>query len=167
MLLTVSWARKLRKAWNRYWQPPTTDGEILLGKSIAAFLPSIIATYAGATIFMTLIDNETYSTLGYLYFPNWIIGIMLLFLAPLAAVLSVELSIVASARVSDARAAQQLGALMFTPFMGIYIGAEIGLISLDTNTLLIISGILAALDLVLFRVSTATFRREEILTKWK
>jgi len=71
---------------------------------------------------------------------------MLLFLAPLAAVLSIELSIVASARVSDARAAQRLGALMFTPFMGIYIGAEIGLISLDTNTLLIISGILAALD---------------------
>ena len=92
---------------------------------------------------------------------------MLLFLAPLAAVLSIELSIVASARVSDARAAQRLGTLMFTPFMGIYIGAEIGLISLDTNTLLIISGILAALDLVLFRVSTATFRREEILTKWK
>ncbi|HEV2120943.1 MAG TPA: hypothetical protein VGS11_12675 [Candidatus Bathyarchaeia archaeon] len=56
---------------------------------------------------------------------------------------------------------------MFTPFMGIYIGAEIGLISLDTNTLLIISGILAGVDLVLFRVSTATFRREEILTKWK
>ena len=158
---------KVEKSLEPLLATPTTDGEILLGKSIAAFLPSIIATYAGATIFMTLIDNETYSTLGYLYFPNWIIGIMLLFLAPLAAVLSVELSIVASARVSDARAAQQLGALMFTPFMGIYIGAEIGLISLDTNTLLIISGILAALDLVLFRVSTATFRREEILTKWK
>ncbi|HEV2120942.1 MAG TPA: ABC transporter permease subunit [Candidatus Bathyarchaeia archaeon] len=85
---------KVEKSLERLLATPTTDGEILLGKSIAAFLPSIIATYAGATIFMALIDNETYATLGYLYFPNWIIGVMLLLLAPLAAVLSVELSIV-------------------------------------------------------------------------
>lgn len=116
---------------------------------------------------MVLVDNVTYRTLGYPYFPNWGIGVILLLLAPLAAVLSVELSVIAPARVSDVRAASQLGGLMFLPFMGLYLASEIGLISLDTNTLLIISAILAAVDLVLFRVSTATFRREEILTKWK
>jgi len=41
------------------------------------------------------------------------------------------------------------------------------LISLGTNNLLIIAVALALVDLVLFRISTATFRREEILTKWK
>jgi len=128
---------------------------------------TIIATYAGATIFMILIDNVTHSTLGYLYFPNWAIGVILLLLAPLAAVLSVELNVIASARVSDVRAASQLGALMFLPFMALYVAGEIGLVLLDTNNLLLISAIVAALDLVLFRISTATFRREEILTKWK
>jgi len=76
-------------------------------------------------------------------------------------------SVFATARVSDVRAASQLGSLMFLPFLGIYLAGEIGLISLGTNNLLIISAVLAALDLVLFRISTATFRREEILTKWK
>ncbi len=158
---------KVEKSLEPLLATPTTDGEILLGKSIAAFLPTIIATYAGATIFMILIDNVTHSTLGYLYFPNWAIGVILLLLAPLVSVLSVELNVIASARVSDVRAASQLGALMFLPFMALYVAGEIGLVLLDTNNLLLISAIVAALDLVLFRISTATFQREEILTKWK
>lgn len=158
---------KVEKSLEPLLATPTTDGEILLGKSIASFLPAIVATYAGAAIFMALIDSVTHSELGYLYFPNWGIGVILLLLAPLAALMSVELNVIASSRVSDVRAASQLGGVMFLPFMGIYLAGEIGLISLDTSTLLIISAVLAAINLVLFRISTATFRREEILTKWK
>ncbi len=57
--------------------------------------------------------------------------------------------------------------LVFLPFIGIYLASEIGLITLDTNTLLIIGGVIAVLDVVLFRVSTSLFQREQILTKWK
>jgi ABC-2 type transport system permease protein len=158
---------KIEKSLEPLLATPTTDGEILLGKSIAAFLPAIVATYVGAAIFMTLIDSVTYGTLHYLYYPNWGLGLVLLVLSPLAATLSVEMSVIVSSRVSDVRSASQLGSLMILPFMGIYLAGEIGLITLDTNNLLIIAGILAAIALVLFRVSTATFRREEILTKWK
>ena len=63
------------------------------------------------------------------------------------------MSVIASARVSDVRSASQLGSLMFLPFMGIYLASEIGLITLDTNNLLIIAGVLAVVALVLFRVS--------------
>ena len=158
---------KIEKSLEPLLVTPTTDGEILLGKSIAAFLPAMIATYAGASVFMTLIDAVTFSRLGYLYYPNWEIGVILLLLAPLAALLSIELNVISSSKVSDVRTAGQLGALMFAPFMGIYLAGEIGLISLDTNTLLIIAGIVAVLDLALFRISTSTFQRDQILTKWK
>ena len=146
---------------------PVSDGEILLGKSIAAFLPAILATYAGAAIFMSLMDVVTGDKLGYLYFPNWGMAVILLLLAPLAALLSVEGSVIVSARVSDVRSAAQLGGLMFVPFIGIYVAGEIGIITLDTNTLLIIAAILALLALALFFVSKATFQRDQILTKWK
>ena len=158
---------KVEKSLEPLLVTPTTDGEILLGKSIAAFLPAIIATYAGASIFMALIDAVTYSRLGYFYYPNWEIGVILLLLAPLVTLLSIELNVISSSRVSDVRTAGQLGALMFVPFMGIYLAGEIGLISLDTNTLLIIAGVVAVLDLALFRISTSTFQRDQILTKWK
>lgn len=158
---------KIEKSLEPLLATPTTDGEILLGKYLAAFLPAIVATYAGATIYMTLMDSITYGKLHYLFYPNWGFALILLVLAPLSATLSIEGSVIASARVSDVRSASQLGSIMFLPFIGIYLASEIGLITLDTNTLLIIAGALALIALALFRVSTATFRREEILTKWK
>jgi ABC-2 type transport system permease protein len=158
---------KIEKSLEPLLATPTTDGEILFGKFLAAFLPAMIATYAGATIFMALMDTFTYGTLHYLFYPNSGFALILLVLAPIAATISVEVSVIASSRVNDVRSASQLGSLMFLPFMGIYLAGEIGLVTLNTNNLLIIAGVLAVVALVLFRVSTATFRREEILTKWK
>jgi len=37
----------------------------------------------------------------------------------------------------------------------------------STSNLLIIAGIILAVDLLLLYVARATFRREEILSKWK
>jgi ABC-2 type transport system permease protein len=77
------------------------------------------------------------------------------------------LNIITSSRVSDVRTAGQLGSLTFLPLIGIYLASEIGVITLNTNTLLIIAGVVAVLDVALFRISTSVFQREEILTKWK
>lgn len=85
---------------------PVTDGEILLGKGIAAFAPPIAAVWAGAVLFMALSDQETHPKLGYLYFPNGTAIMIVAVLAPLTAILSVGYSVVISARVSDVRAAQ-------------------------------------------------------------
>jgi len=157
---------KIEKSLERLLATPTTDGEILLGKSIATFIPAIIATYAGATVFMALIDSVTYGKLGYFYYPNWDMGVILL-LAPLVLLLSIELNVITSSRVSDVRSASQLGSLTFLPLIGIYLASELGVITLDTSTLLILAGVIAVLDVVMFRVSTSVFQREQILTKWK
>jgi ABC-2 type transport system permease protein len=141
---------------------PVTDGEILLGKAIAAFVPPVAAIWAGAVLFMALCDQLTRHTLGHLYFPNATAVVILAAITPLAAILSVELSVLISARVSDVRAAQQLGALAVLPFAAIYVMTEIGIFPLDGAAL----GILAATDTGLFLASRATFRREEILTRW-
>jgi ABC-2 type transport system permease protein len=145
---------------------PVTDGEILLGKSIAAFAPPIAAIWAGATVFMALCDEFTRHKLGYLYFPNATAIVILGVLAPLAAMLCVELSVLISARVSDIRAAQQLGMLAVLPFTALYVLTVIGVLTLDGTTLGVIAGVLAAVDASLVFASRATFRREEILTRW-
>lgn len=92
---------------------------------------------------------------------------MLLLLVPMALVMSILFNVIVSSRVNDVRSASSFGILMFFPFLAIYLASVLGLISLDTNNILIISGILLAVDVALFFVSTATFQREEILTKWK
>ncbi len=54
---------------------------------------------------------------------------------------------------------------MFLPFMIVYVAGEIVIISLNTNNLFIISAVFLVVDVGMFKISTATFRREEILTK--
>ncbi len=146
---------------------PTTDDEILLGKCLAAFLPVISMVFISAVIFMVLMDIFTFAKVGYLFFPNWSFVIMILLDAPLACVMSIELSVIISSRVNDIRSAQQLAFLAVIPFFVLYLLTEFSVITIDVNTLLIIAGILALIDICLFFISRAVFQREEILTKWK
>lgn len=158
---------KVEKSLEPLLSTPTTDGEILLGKSIAAFLPPILAIWAGASVYMGVADYLTHDALSFYYFPNWDSGVMLLLLAPLAAIFSIELAVIVSSRVSDVRGANQIASLMFIPFMAVFLAAVEGGFAFDATNLLIFSGIVLAADVALFFLSTSTFRREEILTKWK
>jgi ABC-2 type transport system permease protein len=158
---------KIEKSLEPLLATPLTDGEILLGKAIAAVLPTLVAMYAGATVFMVGVDAATFGKLSYYYFPNWTFGVMLLVLVPVAVLMSVLYSIIVSSRVNDVRSANSYGILIFLPFLAIYFASEINIISLDRNGFLIIAGILSAIDIALYFVSTKAFQREEILTKWK
>ena len=158
---------KVQKSLEPLLATPMTDSEILLGKSIASFVPPIAAIWGSSIVFMVLMDLITHGGLGYLYYPNWSFGVILLVLAPLASILSIELTIILSARANDVRGVQQFTGVMFFPFLIIYVMTEIGVIQLTTVNLLIMSGVFLAVDLLLFYLSIATFRREEILTRWR
>jgi ABC-2 type transport system permease protein len=116
---------------------------------------------------MAFIDAITHGTLGYLYFPNPSMVVALFAVTPLACTLSVEVNILVSSKVNDVRTAQQFGGLMVLPFAVIYVAGEIGIITLNSTNLLLISAAILIIDTLLFFLSRSTFRREEILTKWK
>jgi ABC-type Na+ efflux pump permease subunit len=158
---------KVQKSLEPLLATPTTDEEILAGKSFAAFLPAISANILGALAFMVLTDLFTYRTLKYYYFPDWNIAIILFLLAPLACLLSVGYNVLISARVNDIRTAQQLGTLILLPFGAVYFLSELKVLTLTTDNMLIMAAVLLAIDAVVFTLAKAAFQREEILTKWK
>lgn len=145
---------------------PSTDGELLLGKSLAAFIPSIGATYAGAGLFIAVVDGLAYDRLGFLL-PDWSTMVILLMVAPLACVFSVEFNVIVSSRVNDIRASQQLGSLVVIPLLAIFLLGQSNVLTIDVYHMLLVSGILLVADVALSFFSRATFQREEILTKWK
>ena len=159
---------KMEKTLEPLLATPTTDDEILLGKGIAAFILPIASIWVAASIFMAATDYISRNAgLGYYYFPNWNAGVMLLLLAPLAGILSIEVAVIASSRVSDVRGANQIAGLMFIPFVVVFFFGVEGFFAFNAINFLIFSGIVAIADVVLFFLSRATFKREEILTKWK
>ena len=157
---------KIEKSLEPLLATPTTDGELLLGKSLASFIPCIAVTFLGAAISAPIIDYWSYTRLGLILIPNlyWVLVIGLI--APLSCIMSVEANIIVSSRVNDIRAAQQLGGLVVLPLVFLVIFAST---SAQLSIWLAI-GVIAALaiaDLSLFYLSKKTFQREEILTKWK
>jgi hypothetical protein len=158
---------KVQKSLEPLLATPTTDEEILAGKSIAAFLPAIGANFLGALIFTVLVDLFAYSTLNYLYFPNWDFTVILFLLAPLACILAVGYNVLVSSRMNDVRTAQQLGTLILLPFGAVYFLSEFKVLELTTGNMLIMAAVLVVVDVIVFYLVKATFQREEILTKWK
>ena len=157
---------KVQKSLEPLLATSMTDGEILLGKTISALIVPLASIYAGAAIFMTLMDLVTQGTLGYLYYPNWHIGAILL-VAPVICLVSVEVNIIISSKLNDVRTAQQLGMVTALPFFGLYVASETGIFEFTDTNLLILVGVILLIGIGLFFVSRSTFQREEILTKWK
>jgi ABC-2 type transport system permease protein len=158
---------KIEKSLEPLLSTPTTDGEILLGKVLAAFLPTMAAVWAGSALYQVLVDEITHGPLGYWLFPSWQMALLVFALAPLACLYAIEFSVIVSSRATDARSAQQYGGIIFVPLILIYIAGEIGSFPLDTTNLLYICAGMAVLVLALFAGSVRLFHREEILTMWK
>ncbi len=157
---------KLQRSLEPLLATPMTDGDILLGKSISGLLIPVASIYVASAIYMALMDHFTQGVLGYLYYPNWHMGAILL-VVPLASLVSVEINIIISARMTDARSAQQLGTLLIIPFIVLYLASELKIFPFTDTNLLILAGVLALTDIAFFFLSKATFQREEILTRWK
>ena len=156
---------KVEKSLEPLLATPTTDGELLLGKCLAAFVPCMAVTYAAMVIFIPIMDIWSFNTIGVYLFPNVYWAILMFAITPLGCIMSVLANVIVSSRVTDIRAAQQLGGLVVLPLIFVVIFGAI--FSEVTLLALIVTAALAAADVSLFYLSKATFQREEILTKWK
>jgi ABC-2 type transport system permease protein len=145
---------------------PVRTADILLGKTLAAVLPSVLITWISFLIYTTLVNTVTSRSYGFTIMPDAQWAIALLVTGPLIAVLSVYASIMVSARMSDVRAAQQVSAAIVVPIMGLFVLQLFGMITLSLELILVISAGLLVLDIVLVKIGSTLFRREEILTKW-
>jgi ABC-type Na+ efflux pump permease subunit len=158
---------KIERSLEPLLATPTTDGELLMGKSLASIIPCLGVTYLAASISLTIMDVWSQTKLGYLLLPNsyWMVAMGMI--SPLACVMSVEANVIVSSRVNDIRAAQQLGSLIVLPLIFLVIFAASGVASSSVLLALGVAAVLAVADVALFYLAKATFQREEILTKWK
>ena len=146
---------------------PASELEILLGKTLAALVPTLLAIWLGGAVFVLNANRQTQSLWGRTFLPDTATWIILMVVVPLAALFSVLASVLVSVRVTDVRTAQQLAGLMVIPFAALYVLSEIGVFDLSPTSLLWIAAVLLILDLVLFAGARAVFDREEILTRWR
>lgn len=155
---------------NRSLEPllasPLSDEELLAGKSLAIFLPSMGATWGAFGIFGALV-LALFSRPGMNLTPDatWLISMFVL--APLVCVLSIAINVLISSRVTDVRASQQLGGLVVLPVLFFFLAGVSGLFVLGPLAMFLFAAMLAGIDVAVFLLAVKVFDREEILVRWK
>lgn len=146
---------------------PITTAELLSGKSLAAAIPAILATWTGFIIFaigarLIVTDPRVYAAI---LDPMWLLAVIVV--GPLLAIMAVNAAIMVSSRVNDPRVAEQLSMVVIVPILGLFFGQISGLFFINRQIILIMAVILLFIDLGLIYLAVQLFQRETILTRWK
>ncbi len=146
---------------------PIKTWELLAGKSLAALLPAIIATWLGGGIFIGSVALLAVSSRVFaaIISPGWLIVFLLW--TPALALIAIAMMVAVSSRVNDPRTAQQFSVILIIPFLGLLVGQISGLLILGPTFALTVFAVLLALAALSIWIVAQLFQREVILTRWK
>ena len=142
---------------------PVRRDELLLGKALAAFVPSLVIAYAAYAAFLVVVylfaDPAVESAL--IQRPQLLA--QLVFTPPLAA-WSTWVSIGISTRCRDPRTASQLALLLSLPTLAVTTLVAFNVIPANLGVALGLGAALLALTYLGWRITTSLFDRERLIT---
>jgi ABC-2 type transport system permease protein len=144
---------------------PLEVGELLVGKALASAAPAVLATWIVFILYGLVNGAIADPVLTRLIF-NDVWRVAMVTLVPLISLLSVLLGIIVSARVNDARTAQQIGGFIVIPVIGVAIaGFFSGQASFSMEQVLVGDLVVAGLIGMALVIGNWIFDRESILTR--
>jgi ABC-type transport system involved in multi-copper enzyme maturation permease subunit len=142
---------------------PIRRQELLLGKAVAAFLPSVFIAYAVFALFVAIVELFAHPGVASAIIQGPELLAQLLF-TPLLAGWSIMVGIAISARSNDARTAQQLSALASLPAIAVTSLIAYNVIHASLALALGCAVGLLMLDRFGWRIVSAAFDRERLIT---
>ena len=149
---------------------PVSTLDIILGKSVAAVVPSVIITWASAAIFCGGIDLIARPLLppdvgAPLPDAQWLFATAVL--SPLLALFGNTIAVVLGSVVADPRAAQNLAGMTVMPLLGGLVAQLTGRVSLGWRFYGALAAAALVADVLLIALAARVFDREKLLTRWR
>ncbi|MFZ0377675.1 MAG: ABC transporter permease subunit [Solirubrobacteraceae bacterium] len=141
---------------------PIRREEFLVGKAVAALLPTLVVAYTVFGVFLTAAALFAHPGVESAVFEPSHLLVQLLF-TPLIAGWSIWVGIAISARSSDVRAAQQLSVLATLPPTAVVALMSLNVITASTGLSLALAAALLALDALGWRAVAVMFDRERVI----
>jgi ABC-2 type transport system permease protein len=142
---------------------PIRREEFLVGKALAAFVPTVVIAYAVFGIFLAVAGLFARPAVDSAIYAGTHVLVQLLF-TPLLAGWAIWVGIAVSARSTDVRVAQQLSVLGSTPPLVIVALVSLNVITVSTALAIGLAAALLAIDLLAWRVVAVMFDRERLVT---
>jgi ABC-2 type transport system permease protein len=145
---------------------PVRREELLLGKALAAFVPAVAVAYAVFGIFITIVELFAHPAVASALIQGPDLLAQLVF-TPLLAAWSIWIGIAVSARSSDPRTAGQLSILVSLPTVAVTSLIAFNVIPATLGVAVAFGVTLLILDRIGWRVASAIFDRERLITSTK
>jgi ABC-type transport system involved in multi-copper enzyme maturation permease subunit len=142
---------------------PIRREEFLVGKALAAFVPTVLIAYAVFGIFLAAAALFAHPAIASAIYAGTHVLVQLLF-TPLLAGWGIWVGIAVSARSTDVRVAQQLSVLGSVPLLAILALTSLNVITVSAGLAIGLAAGLLAIDLLAWRAVAALFDRERLIT---
>lgn len=157
---------KDRKTIEALLATPIEDSEMLLGKILVSFIPSILVTFLAFAAYAVVVNVAAFSLFdGRILLPNLLWLILIFGVTPCVALAGIGVTVIVSTRVKGFREAQQISALLVLPILLLIFGEIAGALFFGPTMLALLIVVFAVVDVVVFWVGMKLFRREEIIAK--
>jgi ABC-type Na+ efflux pump permease subunit len=145
---------------------PLTSAELVAGKSLASLVPAVAITWMAFVLLCVGVDVVAWPLGQGLMMPSglWLFGVLVM--APLFAFFGNGVAVLISARVAEARTAQQFSALVVLPLVGLVAGQVAGFLRAGVSYYAVQGAVVLLLDVGLLWASIRLLDRESLLSRW-
>ncbi|HET9983088.1 MAG TPA: ABC transporter permease subunit [Longimicrobiales bacterium] len=119
-----------RKTLEALLYTPMSDAELFAGKVVGALVPAMLVAVLGFLVYAVVVNAAGWPVMGRIFFPPLSWFILVLWVAPAVAVLTLGIVVFVSARVATAQEAFQASGLVVLPIVLLVIGQIAGVIYL-------------------------------------
>ncbi|NHJ48218.1 MAG: ABC transporter permease [Asgard group archaeon] len=156
---------KERKTIESLLAAPISEEEIMIGKALAATIPTIIISWIAEIIYIIFTDVILYNVIGQrIVLPNIFAGIMFILLVPAQTLLSTLIMTAVSSRSRGSREALQKSGFLVAPYMMV-IAAIIFVPFVIHPLLTLASGaMIIGLCYLLLKLASRNFKRDKLLS---
>jgi len=156
---------KERKTMEGVLLLPITKTELILGKVLASFIPSMVISLVcfltlGVIVNMMLLSYLDGIILFFSDIPIMLVGFIL---APFWALLNIQISVIISSRAKDMKSAQSISGALVTPVLGIMLVQIFNPAFLTISTVLLFTGFIVSLWLLFIYLSNKLLDPEKLI----
>jgi len=156
---------KERKTLEALLYTPATDGELFVGKVLAALIPAIMYTWVNFLVFTLVTNLAGYPVMGRFWFPtpSWLA--LMVVVVPAVALLGVAVTVIISTRVRTFMEAYQVSGALVLVILVLVVAQSVGLLFLSPLVAVLVGIGFFALDAVLIVAGIRTFSRSELIAR--
>ncbi|MDX1613414.1 MAG: ABC transporter permease subunit [Candidatus Promineifilaceae bacterium] len=156
---------KERKTLEALLYTPTSDGDLFVGKLLAAWLPALAVALLGFVAYGLVANLAAWPIMGEIFFPNLMWLVLVFWVAPAVAGLGLSTMVLVSVRAQGFQDAYQIGGAVVIPIVLLLVAQATGVMYFSVGLVLLLGFVFWLIDAVLLWLGVRTFRRSQLASR--